>query len=81
MPPLEFKRALNILQNEIKVCSAIIFGKPKDETFFNEYLEILKETVDKPMIFNLNLASGSRFIIDFICSLIIYNLVEDCWFV
>ncbi|CAM9140247.1 hypothetical protein MYMA111404_03435 [Mycoplasma marinum] len=54
MSPLEFKKALNILHNEIKVCFAIIFGKSKDETFFNEYLEILKETIDKPIIFNVN---------------------------
>lgn len=54
MSPEKFKEAIKILKNEISICSAIIFGKPKDETFFNEYLDILKEDIDKPIIFNLN---------------------------
>ena len=59
MSPIQFKQALDIIKDEIEVCLAIIFGKSKDEMFFNKYLEILKKHIAKPIIFNLNFGHTS----------------------
>ncbi|TCG11066.1 hypothetical protein [Mycoplasma todarodis] len=54
MKPEEFASVINNLSKEINNAKAIIFGKPKDETFFEEYLTIVKEKITKPVIFNMN---------------------------
>ncbi|NQZ65855.1 MAG: LD-carboxypeptidase [Mycoplasmatales bacterium] len=54
MPPQEFDNALESLREEINVSKGIIFGKPKDEEYFNEYLEIIKAKLNCPVIYNLN---------------------------
>ncbi|WKX02356.1 S66 family peptidase [Candidatus Mycoplasma mahonii] len=54
MKPEIFRKSILSLQKEIDVCSGLIFGKPKDETYFNEYLSIIQELIIKPFVFNMN---------------------------
>lgn len=54
MSPEEFENAIILLKEEINVCNGLIFGKPKDEQYYDEYFQILKKLVSKPFVFNLN---------------------------
>lgn len=51
--PLEFSKMLEKLWPFISLSKAIVFGKPKDETYFFEYLDIIKK-LKIPYVYNLN---------------------------
>ncbi len=59
MSPIDFEKSLIKLDTEISLCKAVIFGKPKDEEYFDEYLEIIERNIKKPTIFNLNFGHTS----------------------
>lgn len=54
MSPEDFEAAILLLKEEISACNGLIFGKPKDEKYFDEYLKILKKLIKKPFVFNVN---------------------------
>lgn len=59
MPPEKYKRALEKLKDKglFDVISGIIVGKPQDEAYYEEYKNILIETVnnkDLPIVYNIS---------------------------
>ena len=55
--PEDFRKMLQTLKakNVFKNANGVLFGKPQDEAFMNEYIQIIKEELaDKKVLFNLN---------------------------
>lgn len=55
--PVEFAKMIDLLmsKNIISESAAILFGKPQDEIFIDEYEKILREKIkDTPILFNMN---------------------------
>lgn len=59
MPPEKYQKALKTLKETgiFDVISGILIGKPMDETYYEEYKQILVETVHQPelpIVYNIN---------------------------
>ncbi len=52
--PEEFGKAILKLKCDLDVAKVLLIGKPKDEEYFNEYLDILNKHINTPFIYNMN---------------------------
>ena len=62
--PEVFRKYLSKIKEELSVCNAVLFGKPKNERYYYEYLNILKDVLgqmNKPFIYNMNFGHNAPF--------------------
>ncbi len=52
--PEEYEKAILKIKDELDVAKVLLIGKPKDEEYFNEYLDILNKHINTPFIYNMN---------------------------
>lgn len=83
MSPEKYKRAIEMLKMKgiFDVVSGILVGKPIDEQYYNEYKEILLETISNSnisIVYNVNVGHAQpRCIIPFGVNAIV-NMYEQC---